>query len=119
MPTRRWRDYRTTSGRRPVREFEAELTDREAAVLADAMREVVQEGIISARHLRGEIFEVHADGDNRSFRVLFVERKRSQVLLALHAFVKKTRKTPSEAILFAETRLADWRRRGGRIRSRG
>jgi phage-related protein len=103
-----------------LREFEAELTDREAAALAVEMRAIVTEGLIAARHLRGEIFEVHADGDNRSFRVLFAaEGKRGQVLLALHAFVKKTRKTPSEVIQLAETRLADWRQRGRRMRSRG
>lgn len=120
MPKRRWRDYRTPSGRRPVREFEADLTDREAAALAVEMRAVATQGLIAARHLRGDIYEVHADADNRSFRVLFaVEGKRGQVLVALHAFVKKTQKTPSEAIRLAETRLADWRERGRRMCSRG
>lgn len=120
MPKRRWRDYRTPSGRRPFREFEAELTERETATLTTEMRAVVREGLIATRHLQGDIYEVHADADNRSFRVLFaIEGKRGQVLLVLHAFVKKTRKTPLEAVRLAEMRLADWRDRSRRMRSRG
>jgi phage-related protein len=30
MPRRRWRDYRTAAGRRPVREFLSGLTDSDA-----------------------------------------------------------------------------------------
>jgi phage-related protein len=33
------------------------------------------------------------------------------VLLGLHAFSKKTQRTPAQAIELATRRLADWRRR--------
>ena len=66
-----------------------------------------------ARHLRGDIYEVRAEGGQQTFRVLFsAEGKSGQVLLALEGFSKKTRKTPPALIELAERRLADWRRRG-------
>src|SRR6266511_4654188 len=71
------------------------------------------DGTRAARHLRSDIYEVRADGDRQTYRILFApEGRRSQVLLALEAFSKKTQKTPPEKIRLAERRLADWRRRG-------
>ena len=37
---RRWRDYRTAGGRRPVKEFLDGLTDGDAAAIAAAMKDV-------------------------------------------------------------------------------
>jgi phage-related protein len=110
---RRWRDYRTAAGRRPIKEFIDELSDVDAAAIAAAMKDVREVGLVVARHLRAEIYEVRADGDRQTFRVLFApEGQRGQVLLALEGFSKKTQKTPPEKIRLAERRLADWRRRG-------
>jgi phage-related protein len=112
-PKRRWRDYRTRAGRRPVKEFIDGLSDIDAAAVVAVMRDVRETGLAAARHLRGDIYEVRADGDRQTYRILFApEGRRSQVLLALEAFSKKTQKTPPEKIRLAERRLADWRRRG-------
>jgi phage-related protein len=101
----RWRDYRTRAGNRPVRDFISALSDEDAAEILAAMAEVKEEGLRAARHLRGEIFEVRADGANVSYRVLFsAEGKKGQVLLALEAFSKKTQRTPEKAIRLAEDR---------------
>ena len=76
------------------------------------MKEVRSDGLVAARHLRGDIYEVRADGDRQAFRILFApEGKAKNVFLALEGFSKKTQKTPPETILVAERRLADWRRR--------
>ena len=112
-PKRRWRDYRTAAGRRPVKEFIDGLSDTDAAAVVAAMRDVRDTGLAAARHLRGDIHEVRADGDRQTYRILFAsEGRRSRVLLALEGFSKKTQKTPPEKIRLAERRLADWRRRG-------
>jgi phage-related protein len=114
-PKRRWRDYRTAAGRRPIKEFIDGLSDTDAAVVVAAMRDVRDVGLAAARHLRGQIYEVRADGDRQTYRILFApEGRRSQVLLALEGFSKKTQKTPPEKIRLAERRLADWRCRGHR-----
>ena len=117
-PKRKWRDYRTGAGRRPIKDFIDGLSDADAAAVVAAMRDVRDVGLAAARHLRGEIYEVRADGDRQTYRILFApEGRRSQVLLALEGFSKKTQKTPPEKIRLAERRLADWRRRGqGRSR---
>ena len=112
-PRRRWRDYRTAAGRRPIKEFIDGLSDQDAAAVVAAMKDVLEAGLAAARHLRGDIYEVRADGDRQTYRILFApEGRRSQVLLALEGFSKKTQKTPPEKIRLAERRLADWQRRG-------
>ena len=109
---RRWRDYRTPAGRRPVSEFIDRLSDADAASVVAAMKEVALAGTAVARHLRDDIYEVRADGDRTIYRILFApEGRHGQVLLALDAFAKKTRKTPPRAISLAERRLRDWRAR--------
>jgi phage-related protein len=120
--TRRWRFYTTPAGRNPVREFFADgrlpVGDRDE-ILA-AMKDVQVNGLEVARHLQAELYEVRADGRQATYRVLFAaEGARSQILLGLSAFSKKTQKTPPREIALAERRLRDWRgratpRQGGR-----
>jgi phage-related protein len=108
----RWRFYATSGGKRPAKDFLDSLSDVDAAEVAAAMVDVRQNGLAVARHLRGEVYEIRADGVNASYRLLFAEEgTKGRVLLALHAFSKKTQKTPPEALRLAERRLTDWRRR--------
>jgi phage-related protein len=107
----RWRDYRTESGARPIAAFVAALTDEDAAAVTAAMKDVAENGLQAGRHLRGEIYEVRADGDRHAFRLLFAQETKF-ILLSLSGFAKKSRKTPPEEIVRAEARLKDWRSRG-------
>jgi phage-related protein len=111
---RRWRDYRTRAGGRPLKDFIDQLTDEEAATVVAAMKEVARQGLVVARHLRGDLYEVRANAATRTFRILFaVEGRFAQILLSLSGFVKKTQKTPQSELEVAEARLRDWRRRAG------
>jgi len=77
------------------------------------MAEVSDRGLVAARRLQGDIWEVRADGDRAIYRILFAEEgSRGRVLLALEGFKKKTRKAPDARIELANRRLNDWRRRG-------
>lgn len=105
----RWRDYKSAAGSRPVKDFIDGLTDEEAAAVVAAMKEVSEHGIKSARHLRGEIYEVKADADRQSFRILFA-KETNFILLSLSDFSKKTQKTPTREIDLAENRLNKWRK---------
>jgi phage-related protein len=110
---RRWRDYKTAAGRSPVEEFIDGLSDDDAAAVLAGMTEVRDKGLVAARHLDGEIWEVRVDGYRVIYRVLFAEEgTRGRVLLALEAFSKKTQKTPPATTQLAKRRLRDWRRRG-------
>jgi phage-related protein len=64
-------------------------------VVVAAMKDVREAGLAAGRHLRGDIYEVRADGDRQTYRILFApEGRRRQILLALEGFSKKTQKTP-------------------------
>lgn len=116
MAGRRWRHYETSTGRRPVKDFLDTLRDEDVAEIVAAMKEVREEGLRSARHLRGKIYEVRADGPRCIYRIMFAPQgKRNQVLLALAGFKKKTQKTPSQMINLAQCRLRDWERRGSQL----
>jgi len=109
---RRWRQYETAAGKRPVLEFIRKLPDGDKAAILAAMKEVRREGTRTARHLRGDLFEVRADGERVIYRILFArEGTHGQILLSLVAFNKKTRKTPPQQIQLAASRLRDWRSR--------
>jgi phage-related protein len=109
----RWRDYRTASGRRPVKEFLDRMEDEDLASVIAAMKEVRQQSLQAARHLDNEIYEVRADGKGVIYRVLFAPQgKRKQVFLSLEALKKKTQKTSPGAIRLAKRRLRDWQQRG-------
>jgi phage-related protein len=107
---KQWRDYQTESGARPAKEALSKLSKDERIEVAAAMADVVENGLETARHLRGKIYEVRAHGPNRSFRVLFSsEGHYGCVLLALHLIEKRTQKTPPKELEVAEERLADWK----------
>jgi phage-related protein len=81
------------------------------------MEEVEEEGLRSARHLQGKIYEVRVDGNRTIYRILFAPQgRRGQVLLSLTAYRKKTQKTPPQLIRLAQQRLRDWERRGAEIK---
>ena len=114
---RRWRFYTTPAGRCPVREFVASpaLPRADRDEILAALKDVQINGLNVARHLRGEIYEVRADANRASYRVLFAgEGAQGQVLLALTAFSKKAQRTPPAEISLADHRLRDWRSRGRR-----
>ena len=112
MIKRRWRFYATSTGRSPVREFLDGLTEEQVAQVLTAMRTVGALGLVEARHLRGDVYEVRASIGGQAFRVLFAsEGRRGHILLALEGFEKKTQRTPPRTITLAERRLADWRSR--------
>jgi phage-related protein len=95
-----------------VKDFLDALSVEDRAEVAAAMADVRIEGLRVARHIRGEIYEVRAEGPRTSVRVLFAqEGNKGRILLALDAFEKKTQKTPDRLIRLAAKRLADWRGR--------
>ena len=110
---RRWRDYRTAGGNRPVRDFLHALNPADARAILAEMEVVRRRRLAAARHLRGDIWEVRAESRRNAYRILFATEGRfSQILLALEAFQKTTQRTPPATIELAERRLADWRQRG-------
>lgn len=116
---RQWRQYQTASGNKPVEKYLDELSLGDRGEIVAAMADVRRNGRGASKHLRGDIYEIIADGRDESYRLLFsAERKFHHVLLALEAFSKKTRKAPKLKIEVAEKRLKDWRARGRAARKK-
>jgi phage-related protein len=103
--------YETAAGRCPVCDYFDDLPANEAdALLGDLellWRFGIELGMPHVRHLRGRIYELRSRGPRMQHRVLYVAWA-SQQLVALHAFTKKTQKTPPRDIRLAESRLDDW-----------
>jgi len=97
-----------------VREFltSSRLPAEDRDEILAAMKDVQVNGLRASRHLRGDLYEVRADGRQATYRVLFAnEGSSGQILLGLSAFSKKTRRASPDEIRLAERRLADWRAR--------
>jgi phage-related protein len=107
--------YETAVGRSPVRDYGDSLSAEEAARLTydlDLLEEFGLElGMPHVRLVRGKLWELRSGG-RIQYRVLYVAGRGQQIVL-LHAFTKKTPKTPPGEIAVAECRFADDRERFG------
>jgi phage-related protein len=65
-----------------------------------------------SRHLRGKVWELRIAAGRKDLRILYAPIA-GQKFILLHAFAKKTDKTPSQDLEIAEKRLADREFRGG------
>ncbi|MPZ15863.1 MAG: type II toxin-antitoxin system RelE/ParE family toxin [Chloroflexi bacterium] len=108
--------YRTASGRAPVEDYLDELTAPEAAKAARGLELLrtfgTQLGMPHVRSLRGGLYELRVRGQ-REHRVLYVAVVGHRFIL-LHAFTKKTQRTPQGEITLAEERHRDYLARQGR-----
>jgi phage-related protein len=59
------------------------------------------------RHVRGKVWELRTSVGRLEHRVLYFAAT-GGVFVLLHGFTKKTGKTPSQEIMIAEMRAADW-----------
>lgn len=105
----------TASGRCPVTEYLSRLDARDRAAVTyaiDILEELgIELGSPHARHVRGKVWELRARG-RVQHRVLYFASPGRRLIL-LHAFVKKTRQTPSQEIELALARLSDYEARAG------
>jgi hypothetical protein len=53
-----------------VREFILDLSDDDAASVLAVMAAFRTQGLAAARYLKGDIYEVRADGDRQTYRIL-------------------------------------------------
>lgn len=101
--------FRTTSGNEPVREWLKGLTKDERRAIGEDIAYVQYKWPIGkprVDHLRGAIWEVRTCLGNRIARTLIAVGGNRLVLL--HGFIKKTQRTPNDAIDLAENRFKEW-----------
>lgn len=110
--------YRTAGGRNPVKEFLDSLSAREAQKATWTLSLIEDLEVVPGQYLRKmtgteNLWEVRIKTGANIIRILgFLDENKLFVLS--HAFWKKTRKTPREAIALAAERKRDYFRRRGK-----
>ncbi len=106
IPLRFWR---SASGREPVREWLNDLPVEDRRVIGRDMAKVQYGwpvGLPLCRPLSGGLWEVRSSlPSKREARVVFGFHE--GVLIALHAFIKKTQKTAADDLALARQRLKE------------
>lgn len=103
MPTNKWVivGYQDARGRRPVNEFLDSLSPRDRARVVRTIELLKTYGtelsMPYARHLTGKLWELRVSSGRLTYRVLYFAHTGHRFVL-LHAFSKKTRKTPRREI---------------------
>lgn len=107
--------YKTAAGRSPVREYIAGLDARERTRVTfdlDLLETFGLElGAPYVRSLGSKLWELRTTGSTQHRVVYFAAPGKRMVLL--HAFVKRTQKTPQAEIEIAMRRMADYQERTG------
>ena len=112
MPTNEWVivGYQDARGRRPVNEFLDALPPRDRARVVRTIELLktygTELGMPYARHLTGKLWELRVSSGRRAYRVLYFAHTGHRLVL-LHAFSKKTQKTPRREIDVALRRMAE------------
>ena len=99
--------FRSESGREPVREWLRSLPREERRIIGEDLKTVQfgwPLGMPLVRKLDENLWEARSRLPNRIARVIFTLGEGRLVLL--HAFLKKTSKTPADDLSLAKTRLS-------------
>jgi phage-related protein len=101
--------WRSATGREPVREWLSELSKEDKRTIGRDMAKVQfgwPVGLPLCRPLTGGVWEVRSSlATKREARVFFGFH--DGMLIALHAIIKKTPRTPTEDLTLARRRLKD------------
>jgi phage-related protein len=101
--------FALASGREPVREWLRGLNPEDRKVIGEDIKDVEfawPVGLPLCRSLAGGLWEVRSDlGQGRTARVLFCIDGGRMILL--HAFIKKTQKTPAADLGLARKRMRE------------
>jgi phage-related protein len=98
--------FRTATRNEPVREWLKSLPREERRIIGEDIKTVQfgwPLGMPLVRKLDKALWEVRSRLPNRIARVIFTSGEGRMVLL--HAFIKKSQKTPQEDLELAKTRL--------------
>lgn len=101
--------FRTSSGREPVRDWLRSLAKEERRQIGEDIAYVQFKWPIGkprVDHLRGSVWEVRSNLDNRIARTLFAVAGGRMVLL--HGFIKKSQRAPEADIELAIKRFKEW-----------
>lgn len=103
--------YTGASGKAPVADFLKALPPRTRDHIFQHINLLQEQGVLLGmpyvRHLRGKLWELRVRTRGGTYRLIYFIFTGRRIIL-LHAFVKKTEKTPARELKTAERRLADF-----------
>jgi len=102
--------YKTASGRSPITDYIDKLPEPDQARFLDVLTEIESCGLNAVRvifkPLEGKLWEIKFRSVGGGFRVLYVLMSKD-TMVWLHAFHKKTQKTPAKDLKIALTRMKE------------
>ena len=102
--------YRTAKGKSPVEEYISGLPKDDLARFTDVYKGIKEYGLAYARvhlkHLRGKLWEIKFSARSGGYRIAYVMISQTEMIW-LHAFAKKTQKTPIRDLETAENRMME------------
>lgn len=108
--------YTDERGRAPVEEFFDTVPQKERASILRALDLLAEFGLQLGsryvRHLEGKLWELRVQTRGKAYRILYFAYTGQRFIL-LHAFLKKTEKTPRAELRIAQARLVDFLEREG------
>ena len=103
--------YTDASGKAPVAEFLKTLPPRTRDHIFQHIQLLQERGVLLGmpyvRHLEGKLWELRVRTRGATYRLIYFTFTGRRIIL-LHAFVKKTKKTPTRELETAKRRLADF-----------
>jgi len=108
--------YTDEQGRAPVEEFFDTVPKKERASIWRVLNLLeefgLQLGSPHVRNLTGKLWELRVHTRGKAYRIIYFAYTGQRFIL-LHAFLKKTRKTPRAELRIAEARFLDFLEREG------
>jgi phage-related protein len=102
--------YKSASGRCPVADYISNLPEGDKARFAEVFEEIEQHGLDAVglifKPLEGKLWEIKFRSVGGGFRILYVLPVRD-TMVWLHAFHKKTQKTPRRDLELATARMKE------------
>jgi phage-related protein len=104
--------YHTASGRCPVEEFLATLSDKQVEKIFWVFRLIKTLDVVPRQYFKrlensDDVWEARVQLGNNIFRFLGFWAE-SRLIVLTHGFAKKTQKVPRQEIELAETRMKDY-----------
>lgn len=103
--------YQTDSGRLPINEFLDEQDQKVRQKIEAAIELLITRNITArpplAKHIEGKLWELRVEQNTNIFRVFYFFWVEKQIVL-LHAFHKKSQKTPNKELQVARKRLQEY-----------
>lgn len=102
--------YETASGRSPVEDFISDLPKTDQARFAEVIVGIEAHGLeysrVQFKPMHGKLWEIKFSSQGGGYRVAYVMVSGNEMVW-LHAFKKKTQKTPQKDLDLAEKRMKE------------